>query len=120
MKRFFGFVLAFVFPSMALLAQDTVVVQTLTYDSTTRAGVWTFPSDTNSWRKVIMQYSMRCHDALIGNANNVGCYEWDYSCNTIITDSSRTDSAKRTAPDHVISNFSGQQFAITNATTYSY
>jgi hypothetical protein len=103
-----------------LRAQDTVVVQTLTYDSTVRAGVWTFPDDTSSWRKIVMQYSMRCHDALIGNANFVGCWEWDYSCNTIITDSSRTDSVKSTAPSHVISNFSGSPFNAAAGTTYTY
>ena len=33
------------------VSQDTVIVQTLTYDSTSRAGVWEFPSDTIQWRK---------------------------------------------------------------------
>lgn len=121
MKKTLGWLLlALALPLGRVMAQDTVVVQTLTYDSTTRAGVWTFPSDTNHWRKIIMQYSMRCHDALVGNANGIGCFEWDYSCNTIITDSSRVDSSKAQAPDHVISNFNGQQFQITNAATYSY
>lgn len=120
MRKKLVLLLLLTLPAVAAMAQDTVIVQTLTYDSTTRAGVWDFPSDTNSWRKVIMQYSMRCHDALIGNANGIGCYEWDYSCNTIITDSSRIDSSKQTAPSHVISNFSGSQFDITNAATYAY
>jgi Concanavalin A-like lectin/glucanases superfamily/Peptide-N-glycosidase F, C terminal/Secretion system C-terminal sorting domain len=120
MKKLLSLLFALVLPLAALFAQDTVIVQTLTYDSTSRAGVWEFPSDTNSWRKVIMQYSMRCHDALIGNANFVGCWEWDYSCNTIITDSSRLDSTKSTSPSHLISNFSGNQFDLTNAATYSY
>jgi hypothetical protein len=120
MKKLIGCLLLFIFPIGGLLAQDTVIVQTLTYDSTTRAGVWQFPSDTNEWRKVIMQYSMRCHNAQIGNANGLGCFEWDYSCNTIITDSSRVDSSKRTAPSHRISNFSGNSFDLTNAATYSY
>ncbi len=120
MKKIFSFLLFCGLVSTCLQAQDTVVVQTLTYDSTSRAGVWEFPSDTNSWRKIIMQYSMRCHDALIGNANFVGCWEWDYSCNTIITDSSRLDSSKRTAPSHFISNFTGSPFDLTNTATYSY
>lgn len=102
-----------------LFAQDTVVVQTLTYDSTSRAGVWEFPSDTIQWRKVIMQYSMRCHDALVGNGN-VGCYEWDYSCNTVITDSSKTDSLMKKTNSHAISNFSGSQFDIHNGLTWSF
>ena len=99
MKKIFGFLLFLGLVTSAVQAQDTVIVQTLTYDSTSRAGVWEFPSDTNSWRKIIMQYSMRCHDALVGNANFVGCWEWDYSCNTIITDSSRAAEGSHVEPD---------------------
>ena len=62
---------------------------------------------------------MRCHDALVGNGN-VGCYEWDYSCNTMITDSSRLDSTKKTANTHTISNFSGSQYDLHNGPTWSF
>lgn len=104
----------------ALQAQVPTVVQTLTYDSTARAGVWNFPNDTNvTYRKILMQYSMRCHDQLVGNGN-VGCREWDYHCNTVITDSSRTDSSRANADSHVISNFGGQTYNISNAATYTY
>jgi hypothetical protein len=41
-----------------------------------------------------MQYSMRCKNALVstGSDRNKGCGEWDYSCETYITEPSRTDS----------------------------
>jgi hypothetical protein len=90
----FSFAVAIVLPSL-LHAQDTVVVQTLTYDSVGRAGVYDFP-DTGSFEKVIMQYSMRCHNGLVSNSTNTeqGCGQWDYNCETYIIDSARTDSVK--------------------------
>lgn len=118
MKRIFLF-LTLLAPLFAT-AQDTTVVQTLTYDSTAREGVWIFPDDPNkTYEKVLLQYSMRCHNQAVGNGN-VGCREWDYHCNTVITDSSRTDSLRRTTNSHSISNFSGSSFAISNAPTYTY
>jgi len=105
---------------LLLRAQDTTIIQTLTYDSTARAGVWTFPDDSSkTYEKVLLQYSMRCHDGLVGNGA-VGCREWDYHCNTVITDSSRTDSLQRTNPSHTISNFSGNQFQASFGPTYTY
>ncbi len=101
-------------------AQDTTVVQTLTFDSTSRSGTWVFPADTGqTYRKIIMQYRMRCHNAAVGNGN-VGCREWDYSCNTLIRDSSQVDSAAATHPSHLIGGYSGSSFPISNGTTYTY
>jgi hypothetical protein len=105
-------------------AQDTTIIQTLTYDSTGRDYVFQFPpNDGTSYEKVIMQYSMRCKDGLVSmqNApNDHGCGEWDYSCNTFITDSSKTDSIKATHASHIISNFSGTTYEYTTQPTYSY
>lgn len=95
--------------------QDTVVVQTLTLDSTVRTGYWQFPDDTTSWRKIYMRYRMRCHNAAIG-----GCGEWDYNCYTLITDSSRLDSTKQNRASHAISNFSGTVYNIAAGPTYTY
>ena len=81
-----------VFFTTSIGAQDTITVHTFTFDSTSRDAVFEFPNDPNvSYRKIIMEYGMRCHDLAVGNGN-VGCREWDYSCNTIIYDSSRVDS----------------------------
>ncbi|MEZ4980402.1 MAG: hypothetical protein R2769_02205 [Saprospiraceae bacterium] len=86
MNRLILFVLLFVGIS-SLQAQDTTWVQTFTWDSTSRVGNFDFPDDpSNSWQKIIMLYNMRCHDAAVGSGN-VGCREWDYSCNTFIIDS---------------------------------
>lgn len=119
--RFLGYLSALLcaFP-LLLSAQDTTTIQTLTYDSTAREGVWAFPDDSSkTYEKVLLQYSMRCHDALVGNGAT-GCREWDYTCSTVITDSTRTDSTRRTAPSHTISNFAGNQFQLSYTPTYTY
>ena len=69
-----------------------------------------------------MLYTMRCKDGLVstGTDRNKGCGEWDYSCNTFVTDSSRIDSSLATAPSHIISNFSGNFFNFVNLPTYTY
>lgn len=103
-----------------VFSQDTIVVQTFTWESANRTGVFSFPDNPGqTYRKILMRYNMRCHDAAVGNGN-VGCYEWDYSCNTFLTDSSRVDSIRATHPSYVISNFSGTTFGYTSQPTYSY
>ncbi len=103
-----------------LKAQDTTIVQTLTFDSVARSGTWMFPADTGqTYRKIIMQYRMRCHNAAVGNGF-VGCYEWDYSCNTLIRDSSQVDSAKLNHPTHRVTGFSGPNFDYVFSPTYDF
>ena len=69
-----------------------------------------------------MVYSMRCKDALVSTSaeRNKGCGEWDYSCNTYITDSSRVDSFHTVSPTHLISGFSDDVYNYTTQPTYSY
>jgi hypothetical protein len=69
-----------------------------------------------------MQYRKRCHGGLVssGSNPNLGCGEWDYSCNTMLTDSSRTDSVKSTHPNYIVSGFSGTTFNYTANPTYTY
>ena len=111
--------IALILPFLAK-AQDTIVVQTFTWGSTSRAGVFSFPDNPGqTYRKILMRYNMRCHDAAVGNGN-VGCYEWDYSCNTFLTDSTRVDSNAAVHPSHIISNFSGTTFDYTTQPTYTY
>ncbi len=103
-----------------LEAQDTIVVQTLTLEDNFRSGVYTFPDDANqTYEKILMRYQMRCHDTAVGSGS-VGCREWDYSCNTFITDSTRVDSNRATHPNYIITNFSGDLFDYTNQATYTY
>jgi hypothetical protein len=103
--------------------RDTTIVQTFTFDSTARAGYFQFPTaDPNSYEKVLMQYRMRCKKGLISNSSdrNKGCGEWDYSCNTYITDSSRIDSFKQSVHKYQ-SSFSndGSNISYSNQIAYN-
>jgi hypothetical protein len=85
-------------PLMALAADgDTVVVQTLTFDSIGRAGYYQFPNALDrTYERVIMQYRLRCikGKTRTQRSDTVGCGEWDYNCETFITDSTLIDSLK--------------------------
>ncbi|MFK7806299.1 MAG: LamG-like jellyroll fold domain-containing protein [Saprospiraceae bacterium] len=103
-----------------LNAQDTITVQTITLDTDDRAGVFTFPDDPGqTYEKILMRYQIRCHDLAVGNGN-VGCREWDYSCNTFITDSTRVDSLRAFHPNYIISNFSGTEYSYTQQPVFEY
>lgn len=110
--------------SLSLCAQsvgDTIIIPTYNYTQThgwpwcgfSRDTIIDFPDNPEiSYEKIIMAYNMRCKDGLVsvpGNTN-LGCGEWDYSCNTYIHDSSRVDSVISFTSSHVISNFSGDEF----------
>ena len=59
MKHFFLSLLCLV--AFNTIAQDTVVVQTLSYDDITkRRDFYAFPDGSESYRKVIMEYSLKC------------------------------------------------------------
>jgi hypothetical protein len=118
------YILVFLIIGNYLNAQNTEI-QSFTYESTTRDTVVTFPEgDHNQWERIWMMYSMRCKDGLVSpgqtGLTNLGCGEWDYSCNTYVVDSTQLDSVRRTAPSHVISNFSDLEFPYTSLPTYTY
>ena len=103
-----------------LSAQDTIRVQTLTWADDFRSGFFTFPDEPGqTYEKILMRYNMRCHDVAVGSGN-VGCREWDYSCNTFITDPTILDSARATHPSHLISGYAGTEFPFTNTPYYTY
>ncbi|MEM9819837.1 MAG: LamG-like jellyroll fold domain-containing protein [Bacteroidota bacterium] len=120
MNKFFILSLLLVILTLPLFAQDTIEVQTFDFTSETRSGVFEFPDQPGqSFEKILMYYTMRCHDNAVGNGN-VGCREWDYSCNTFITDSTRIDSTQQVHPNFIISGFSDVAFDYSNQATYSY
>lgn len=100
----------FVFIGFSIKAQvtgDTTTVQTFTYESTVRDTVINFPIfNSSSIERVWMRYAMRCKDGLVSPAvtgqTNIGCGEWDYSCNTYITDSTRIDSLSASINNYVV------------------
>ncbi len=121
-KKWYFLILVVMVPAM-MSGQDTTIVQTITYDSTGRDYVFQFPQDTGqTYRKIIMEYSMRCKDGLVSNQDhpNQGCGEWDYSCNAFIEEPAKTDSVKALHPSYIISGFSGDSFDYTSQQTYSF
>lgn len=121
MKSLFTIVLFTI--ALTVIGQSTTV-NVLNYNSTTRDTLIEFPTgDHNQYKKIIMHYSMRCKDGLvspgIAGQTNIGCGEWDYSCNTNIVDSTQVDSLKVVSPDHVISGFDGSLYEYTTQTTYT-
>ncbi len=122
MKKILFFIII-LFSIINLHGQDTITVQTLTYDSTGRSYMFDFPEDTGqTYEKILMLYSMRCKNAMVstGSDRNKGCGEWDYSCNTFITDSTKIDSVKATHSSHIITGFDGKTFEYTTKPVYTY
>lgn len=85
---------------------DTVKVQVLDYSNSSRSVIANFPTSSLTFEKVIMRYAMRCKNGLISppisGQTNIGCGEWDYSCNTYITDSTKADSTSNSIARYVI------------------
>ncbi|GEM_PF-50193 len=127
MRKFLVTVLA-VFLSLSLLAQtpgDTIKVQSFIHSSTTRDTLIDFPDISGvRYEKILMLYNIRCTDGLVSQPytgqTNIGCGEWDYSCNTFVIDSSRVDSSISIQKSHTITNYSGTTYPFTTQTTYDF
>lgn len=134
MKSLLTLLLTFclIFSLFAQSPGDTIEVKTFNYTQTYGINQWSpgirdtviaFPDDANvSYEKILMLYNMRCKDGNIstGTQRDLGCGEWDISCNTYIHDSTRVDSSTATTSSHSIANFSGTTFdySITPTNTY--
>ena len=103
--------------SSVILSQTEVEV--FRYEDDERVKMVEFPEGNQSYERIIMEYSLRCHDLAVGNGN-IGCREWDYHCNTVLTDSSRVDSILANHPSHTVQNFSGDVYEYTTAQGYRY
>ncbi|MDY0104048.1 MAG: hypothetical protein RBS07_14020 [Lentimicrobium sp.] len=127
-KALFTLLISFV--ALIVTAQnagDTIIIPTINYSQTQslngRDTMIDFPNVINQkYEKILMMYNMRCKDGLVSNSNNtnLGCGEWDYSCNTYIYDSTRIDSVTNYTPSHQITNFSGTQFNYVDYPIYDY
>ncbi|SHJ19290.1 Por secretion system C-terminal sorting domain-containing protein [Mesonia phycicola] len=114
------------FNTIAFQAQnigDTIKVKAFNYESLTRDTLVTFPpASSNTYEKILLKYSMRCKDGLVSNGSdtNLGCGEWDYSNNTYVVDSTKTNDVSKTVSSHFITNFSGTSFPYKNTPVYDY
>ena len=102
---------------------DTIIVKSFNHASTTRDTVVAFPTDSNlTFSKVLVYYNLRCKNASVStpSQSNLGCGEWDYSCNTYLHDSARVDSFASIHPDYTISGYSGTTFNYKSTAMNSY
>ncbi|MFT5280465.1 MAG: hypothetical protein ACI9P8_002109, partial [Bacteroidia bacterium] len=111
MKRIFT-ALTFLFIGTSVLAQDTTIIQTLTFDSiTTRRGWWQFPDETKDYRKVLMYYTLKCDAAT--TADQYACGEWDYLSYAFLYDhTGELDSTALSHPQYL--------FGTENLDTFEY
>ncbi|MCB0791652.1 MAG: LamG domain-containing protein, partial [Flavobacteriales bacterium] len=89
-------------PFAALAQEDTIRVETLTFDSiTTRRGVWVFPDDTHTYRKVLMHHTLKCSPLTTQDQYN--CGEWDYLTYSFVYDHTGVlDSNALTHPAYLV------------------
>lgn len=94
----------FILITHLLIAQDTLVVQTFTFDSiTARRGVFQFPDSTHTYRKVLMEYTLKCDPATTHDQFN--CGEWDYLTYMFVYDHTGTlDSTMYEHPKYKMVN----------------
>jgi len=118
--------LLFFFNTIVFQAQtigDTIKVKAFNYNSLTRDTLVAFPNNSSTtYEKVLLKYSMRCKDGLVSNSSNtnLGCGEWDYSCNTYVVDSTKTHDTNNIIPSHYITNFAGISFPYKQTPVYNY
>ncbi|PWH85627.1 LamG-like jellyroll fold domain-containing protein [Brumimicrobium oceani] len=103
---------------------DTTVVQTLNFNSVVRDTQIVFPTfNSNEVERIWMKYTMRCKDGLVSpgvpGQTNKGCGEWDYSCNTYITDSTRLDSVKATIDEYIVYPYASSDDNYSTTPTYN-
>ena len=124
--KYLSLILFSLFCITALNAQnpgDTISVQALSFNSISRDTLVSFPTDPNiTYEKVILKYTMRCKDGLVSNNTsvNLGCGQWDFSCNTYLVDSSKVEPLLSTIPSHQITNFTDPIFSYKTTPVYDY
>ena len=113
---------------------DTIIVSSFNYSQTYGINQWSpgirdtmldfsvLPQDV-TFERVILSYNMRCKNGNvsppISGQTDIGCGEWDISCNTYLHDSSRVDSVLRQHPEFIVAGFSGDEFPYVSSPTYT-
>lgn len=100
--------------------EDTITVQTLTFDSiTTRRGEWLFPDTTHEFRKILMLYTLKCDPAT--TQDNFDCGEWDYLTYTYLyDDTGEWDSTKVETGHYYVNNMYQDTIGYLNTPTFNY
>ncbi len=100
-------------------AQDSIVVQTFTFDYITlRNATFEFPDNDDTYRKIWMYYTLKCDDNT--QRDRFRCGEWDYlTYNRVYHKTGEKDSNLITHPLYKIGNSQPDTIKITNDTTYT-
>ncbi len=120
MRLFYTLILVFL--GQTVLAQDTISVQTFTYDSiSTRRAVFDFPASLQgeTFEKVLMYYNLKCSPLTPWDSYN--CGEWDYLTNTTIFDHTGVyDSVLKEGPQFLVNNVFLNNFSYSNTPYYHF
>ena len=102
-----------------LPAQDTVWVQTLNFnDITKRRGIYKFPDSSQSFRKILMYYTLKCDPRTTQDKYN--CGEWDYlTSSKVYVHTGVLDSNMKTFPLYKVGRSAPDTIYYTMDTTYS-
>lgn len=117
------FLIVLVFTTMAQSPGDTVVVQAWDYNSSNRDTVIDFSAINGlGIERVILRYAMRCKGARVSTVSNrnLGCGEWDYSCNTYVHAPNMADSISRTTNKYNIYPSTNPDSIYSSSPTYKY
>lgn len=103
-------------------AQDTIVVQTFTYDSiSTRRATFPFPAELDGKRfeKVLMYYNIKCDPLTPWDSYN--CGEWDYLAYSHIFDhTGQMDSNAVESARYIVDGDSPETISYVNSPYYHY
>lgn len=120
MKKLLLFFFFLILITPNLLSQDTIVVQTLTFDSiTTRRGIWEFPTG-ETFRKILMVHTLKCDPLTTHDQYN--CGEWDYlTYNMIYRHTGMYDSTLYYHPSFTFANDrTADSVLLKNSPVYNY
>lgn len=117
-RHYFTYLLSLL--ALGLFSQDTIFVQTLTFDSiTTRRGIWEFPTG-ESFRKILMVHTLKCDP--LTTWDQYPCGEWDYlTYNMVYRHTGQYDSTLYYHPSFTFANDrSADSVLLSNDPVYNY
>ncbi len=102
---------------------DTIVVQTIDFETpvnsgwnSPREGTYQFPSDTISFSKILMSYTLKCDPG-----QSPACGEWDYTTHTKIWEhTGNFDSTEYSHPEFKVNNSAPDTLNVMNQISYYY
>src|SRR6056297_660832 len=102
------------------IAQDTITVQTLTFDDITqRRGDFVFPDADQEFRKILMYYTLKCDPQT--TQDNFDCGEWDYlTYNFVYDHTGELDSNLIEHPSFYVGTSSPETFGYQPTPLYHY